>query len=567
MDTRKPTKTLADYLVIAVSPVLIMVMVHSVCFFLVEVFYRGEAIGGVRWVLFWFVLAVVLIARIGIEQGDGHAMAYGLALAAATWLYLARVQPNVVFGAFLLGIVWFTAHKLTCNCTLIDEEADASGQGLLQSLRRAPRLFKKITAPAAEAAAKPPNPSVSATVPSQKKEKPASRQIPGVWLIYFSLAALPIFGVGQMLLPAGDSAARREGFIYLFLYLAAALGLLVTTSFLGLRRYLRQRYVVMPPHIAFGWVQFGAVGAAMVLSLSLLLPRPGAGEAWGTLRYHVDYQLRRASEFAARFNPHGAGSGRAGNQTTAGGRQQNNQQPSRQASNPNQNQNSGANGHGNQQTGGASSQGTPTGQTGHGNPRKTLPTMTPLAGTIFPWVKALFWLIAAAGLLWLFIRYWTLICTALRSIWNTLLNFIAELFGWLRPAALTRRTEPKTPEVRPFKVFKNPFLTGAERLWSPETLIIYSYDALQSWATEEDAKGGSPQTPREFCRRLGAENPEAADALAHLALLYGHVAYGGSVPADYRLDYLRALWDFISGPRPGQPKGEEAMRSVSPQTT
>src|ERR1035437_8258909 len=112
MNTSKPTKTLADYLVIAVSPALIMVMVHSVCFFLVEVFYRGEAAGGVRWVLFWFVLAVVLIARIGIEQGDGHAMAYGLMLAFATWIYLSTVQPNVVFGVFLLGIVWFTAHKL-----------------------------------------------------------------------------------------------------------------------------------------------------------------------------------------------------------------------------------------------------------------------------------------------------------------------------------------------------------------------------------------------------------------------------------------------------------------------
>ena len=133
MDTGKPTKTLADYLVMAVSPVLIMVLVHSVCFFLVDVFYRGEAVGGVRWVLFWFVLAVVLIARIGIEQGDGPAMAYGLALAVVTWGYLFFVQPNAVFGALLLGIVWFMAHKITCNCTLVDDEVDASGQGLKQS--------------------------------------------------------------------------------------------------------------------------------------------------------------------------------------------------------------------------------------------------------------------------------------------------------------------------------------------------------------------------------------------------------------------------------------------------
>ena len=130
-------------------------MVHSICFFLVEVFYQGEAGGGVRWVLFWFVLAVVLIARIGIEQGDGHALGYGLALAGVTWLYLSTIQPNVVFGALLLGIVWFTAHKLTCNCTLIDEDADASGQGLLQSLRRLPRKFKKTPPPAAKTAAPP----------------------------------------------------------------------------------------------------------------------------------------------------------------------------------------------------------------------------------------------------------------------------------------------------------------------------------------------------------------------------------------------------------------------------
>src|ERR1035438_1216794 len=184
MDTGKPAKTLADYLTIAVSPVLVMVLVHSLCFFLVEVFYRGEAAGGVRWVLFWFVLAVVLIARIGIEQGDGHAMIYGLFLAVATWIYLSTVQPNVIFGALLLGLVWFAAHKITCNCTLIDDDADASGQGLLQSLWRWPRRFQKPQ-PAADSAGGLV-PAQKSTAP-EKETKAKSAQTPGVWLIYFSL--------------------------------------------------------------------------------------------------------------------------------------------------------------------------------------------------------------------------------------------------------------------------------------------------------------------------------------------------------------------------------------------
>src|SRR5580698_8251016 len=128
----RPNKTLADYIAIAISPALIMALVGSLCFFLVEVFYRGEAAGSVRWVLFWFVLATVLVARLGIEQGTTYAAIYGIALAVATWLYLTHVQPAPLLGAILLGIVWWCAHKLTWDCTLIDDEQDASGKGLLQ---------------------------------------------------------------------------------------------------------------------------------------------------------------------------------------------------------------------------------------------------------------------------------------------------------------------------------------------------------------------------------------------------------------------------------------------------
>ncbi|HUC85390.1 MAG TPA: DUF4129 domain-containing protein [Candidatus Acidoferrales bacterium] len=527
MDTGKPTKTLADYMVIAISPVLIMVLVHSVCFFLVDVFYRGEAVGGVRWVLFWFVMAVVLIARIGIEQGDGHAMGYGIALAVVTWIYLCRVQPNVVFGALLLGIVWFTAHKITSNCTLIDDEADASGQGLLHSLRKLPEILK-LNKRALE---------------SQKPKAKSQRasQTPGAWLIYFSLAALPVFGLGQMLLPAGDLAARQRGFDYLFSYLAAALGLLVTTSFLGLRRYLRQRYLAMPGNIARGWIQFGVVGALVVLCLSLLLPRPGAGEAWMALRYHVDYQMRRASQYAARFNPHGQGAGREGNQSSPGNHPEAPPSPSGSIPSVDQNNRSGDKNRADQQPGSPPGQNARAGQSGGAEPEQPMP------GPLFSLFKFLFYFAIIAGVLWLLYRYRMVIVTLARRAWAALREFIARLLGLFRSAsaqpALAKRTE-----MAPFKAFKNPFLTGANRIWPPEKLIAYTYDALQSWALEQ-AAAASPQTPREFCRQLAEQMPEAANALEHLAFLYGHVAYGASVPGNLNQEHLRLLWDYMALPR------------------
>jgi len=546
MDTGKPTKTFADYLVIALSPVLIIVLLHSFCFFLVDVFFRGEAIGAVRWVLFWFVLAVVLIARIGIEQGVEYALGYGLALASVTWIYVSIILRNPIFAAFLLGLVWFTAHKLTCNCTLIDEDEDASGQGLLQSLRRLPRWFQKQPpAPAAPSVARPP--VVTSPSTAKKKTKKSGAEVPGIWLIYYSLAALPIFGAGQALMPAGDMAARHRGFVYLFFYLAAALGLLVTTSFLGLRRYLRQRYLAMPDNIAFGWVKFGFLGAALVLCLALLLPRPGAGAAWGGLRYQVDYQLRRASEYAARFNPHGTVAGRAGHETQPNAQPGSSPPPADQGPGPNQNETPAAGDHGHDPSGASPSRGAPAGEADGNHP--SAPSLSAPASAIYPWIKALFYLVVLVVVGWLLYRYRVVILTALSRLWAAIRNFVANLLGLFRPSVAVPPPVAKRSELPLFKTFKNPFLTGGDRVWSPEQLIVYSYEALQSWALEKESPKGSPRTPREFCRQLGEEIPDAAAALEHLAFLYGHVAYGASVPGNFNREHLRLIWEYMSRPR------------------
>lgn len=42
MLTTKPMKTPADFLVIGISPVLVMLLVGSLCFFLIQVFFQGK---------------------------------------------------------------------------------------------------------------------------------------------------------------------------------------------------------------------------------------------------------------------------------------------------------------------------------------------------------------------------------------------------------------------------------------------------------------------------------------------------------------------------------------------
>jgi len=538
MNSPKPAKTLADYMVIGISPVLIMLLVGSLSFFLIQVFYRGEAVGSVRWVVFWFVMAVVLVSRIGIEEGAGHAAVYGLALAAATWLYLMQIHPAYFLGVVLLGTVWWCAHKLTWDCTLINDDVDASGSGLLQTAREG-RKFKPEETPSGPVGKKA---AAISGFKNDRKRRAAIPHPPGRWVVYFSLVALPLFGIGQMLLPGGDTDSRRAGFAFLFVYMAAAVGLLLTTSFLGLRRYLRQRYLKMPGIIAFGWLKFGAGVACLVLATALLLPRPGVNDTWQTLRYQVDYQLHRASAYAARINPHGAGRGRPDGETQKSGESKGNtstaQSPEDKAqSDDSRRQN---------QTPAGQNEGTQN-QTSPQQPAG--PSFTERVGGFYRWFRALFLLAGAILIIWWVIRQRDLILQIAQAVLAAVAQFFRDLFQFgSRVKRTTVKREERAPRQRPFAAYLSPFLTGKDKLWTAEELILYSYEALQAWAVEQGIQSQPQQTAREFCLLLGETFPDAAAELNRLSFLYGHAAYGNAVPAGCDLEPVKKLWRYLSAP-------------------
>ena len=167
--------------------------------------------------------------------------------------------------------------RLTWDSTVINDHEDASGEGLMQQVgvdegdadNQSPQASPPAGSKDNELLAVAEQPQSLATRAWSRVI--GSRQgphMPGLWVFYFSLAALPLFGIGQHWVPAADVGRRRYVFSLLLVYVASALALLVTTSFLNLRRYLRQRRVEMPVSIAGTWVGVGAVLIVMIMFLA-----------------------------------------------------------------------------------------------------------------------------------------------------------------------------------------------------------------------------------------------------------------------------------------------------------
>ncbi len=304
-------KTLLDYLVIAISPALIMLMVGSLVFFLIEVFYQGNFTGRLLYIFALFVMAAVLVARISIEQGRERAFLFAVPLGIVTLLAINRfvqfqggILESLSFfiNLGLIAVVWWSADKLTWDCTLIDEDQEDTGEGLLEAVgleKSSKGAMEREIAPLPEV----PEATTSRDEPPswwhrfiERRRRPHA---PGVWVIYFSLAALPLFGIGQLFIPAANLADRQNAFNLLCVYTASGLGLLLTTSFLGLRRYLRQRRQEMPLSIVNLWLIVGGAIIAGVMLAAMLLPRPNAEYAISAPPFRIGSPDQHASQYGA----------------------------------------------------------------------------------------------------------------------------------------------------------------------------------------------------------------------------------------------------------------------------
>jgi len=548
--SRRLRKTPGDYLAIAIAPVLIMVLVGSLIFFLSEAMYRGSHAGRLRWTLAWFTLASVLITRIAVELGSARGFVYGFALAGVTTLSLIRFVDPPFAGIILLAVAWASVDRLVRDCTLIDDDEDATGEGLLDLAglsgppsatgeKRAPgRLLfvQHATEEARRLVADNPEPTAEEGGGITRK---AARP-PGLWLVSFSLAALPLFGLGQAFLPAADAARREIAFTCLWFYLLSAFGLLLTTHFLGLRRYLRQRRIQMPATIAFPWMIRGAVMALAVLLLALLVPRPEATYSLSAIAERLGSRPATASRVAAGGGSGGTGSSTA---TTATGTTEPNSPP--RGSPP------GTDGS-REPSPSESRSGRTAGKPPLGD-RTTTPAQTiddtsrtsPASRSLPELGRVLKWGIYCAfalAILAILVRHGA-------GLWAGLCDLWRDLWSWRRPKTATKAGGEIADTGRsstPFSTFRNPFLDSRLKNRSPGELVIYSFDALQAWAAHFGLPRQSEETPFEFGQRLGQSIPEIDAPVRDLVDCYSRLAYAEQLPGGENLSAARQIWAYMT---------------------
>jgi hypothetical protein len=572
--------SLTDLVAVAVSPVLVMLMVGSLTFFLVDVLYAGNYSARLLYTLFFFVAGAVLVARIGIEMGSRHAGMYGLGLGAAVFVamlsYVEYPTPTLkavgpIINLGLMAMVWWLANKLTWDCTHLDEDRKASGRGLLVAagLEESPDAEED----------EPVSPKKKKNKKSwferfqdyreARKKKPHT---PGTWVLYFGLAALPVFALGQSLISPDDVARRRTTFLEMAAFVGSGLGLLVTTTLLGLRKYLHERGARVPAALTAGWLGLGVVLIVAFLGLGALLPRPHTETPWFDLQ-RAGRQDRAASKNAVvRDNSAGKGDGATGGKTEAGdgsntakGGKPGGSKGDKgdgTAKGDKKGGQDGQKGDGEKKDGedGSEGSGTDRGEAG-GNADESdggdgtrsgasrLGEAVAAAANVMKWIVWVLVALAVIAGIVLFVLRW------LAPFTDWAKNLLAWLQGFRKKASPGRPSgaEVTSPAEAPppaFAEFPNPFADGSARRRDPAELVAYTFAAFDAWARERDA-GRSPQeTPAEFARR----HPDLGNA-ARVADLLGRSLYSTKpLPGDTP-KVLAAFWQELER-APVSDKGE-----------
>jgi hypothetical protein len=365
---------------------------------------------------------------------------------------------------------------------------------------------------------------------------------------------------------------------------------LLTTAFLGLRRYLRQRRLEMPLTITSVWLTTGGGLLLALLVVGAILPRPYAEYTLVDAAKLAASKERSASNYSVKDGDTGKESGRPSSDKTSDekgtpgsqtrpGKDGKGQSQSKSSQGDKKSDSSGKSQDGDQkkssdQNDNAKQRGDQTrdqkdgsgdkssksdaknaksesssrsGSSRPSSPRSSnlIPRVPPGVSNVLRW--AVYIVLALAGL-WFLIQFLANFTNWAKWLVDLLRDFWQGLFGgWggrTETEADEAEPEPARPAPRPFSAYYNPFLSGTPP--APEEIVRYSFEALEAFAAELDLERGAEETALEFADRLGHAIPALEADVHRLAAFYARAAYGRGRLPDSSLDALRQFWDNLN---------------------
>ena len=621
MPVEREPPSLTDWVMIAIGPALIMLMVGSLVFFLIEVLYEGQYSDRLLYTMYFFVFASVLLARLSIEEGYARAALYAIALGAVTYFAIQMFveSPNALMRTFssfisigLIVLIYWATNKLTWDCTHIDEDRKSSGRGVLaaagldaEAAKENPQQQKEDDEAIAadkkddKLEAKQRKKDTAGTLgwmdrwyryKEAQKKKPHT---PGTWVVYFSLAALPLFGLGQSLISPDDAERRRATFMQMTVYVGSGLGLLVTTSLLGLRKYLRERGARIPNAMTFGWLGLGAGLIVMVLVVGAVLPRPHSETPLINISRASKEEMQASKNAMAKGGSTGKGEGTAGQKTEgdknakqSGESKEKGGADGKKGDGGGKGKDDGGKGKDGEKKGeakgdskdkdGKQQNGKPENNKNDGEKKdgerkdsdkkdgdkkddakssssESPPPPSQIFSQIAAFVKWVVWIVIViaviVGLVYFFLKF-----LAPFTAWaKNLLDWLKSLFAKKNRKAKSEDGEEIAAEKAierppPFSEFPNPFADGSAKKKSLISLVEYSFAAMDSWAWDRETGRTPDETQNEFAARIGDEYPDLDEVGRKLANLYVRVLYSGEALPVESLATLIEFWRTIEMP-------------------
>ena len=273
-----------DQLVGTIGLVLIVFMMASLAFFILGRFSLSSKWTVAHWLLFWEVLATVLISRMFlIDDLKKVAGRYSFVFGMVIWVPFALIGEVEILGivtGLMVFIGWFT-YKITWDVTDLDEREEDE-DGLLASVGLKKELNpgnKKVSESWGDTREETTEfnyeaEEVLAELAKEKPKKVKGGKGRGVWVLYFLFGSIPIFGLGGSTQNSTDPNLGRYFLICLCIYLASCISLLMSTSFLTIRSDLRRRNLSMPLFTAGFWLFSGLFLLISCFVFASLLPRP-----------------------------------------------------------------------------------------------------------------------------------------------------------------------------------------------------------------------------------------------------------------------------------------------------